>query len=102
MLALLVALTVATAAAPPPKSQVFRGPIPPDARISPALHARACGYWQAQPAKRALPSKGPQTLGELPPANLELTVLRLDEKGCSVPVIVRENVRGDGRFARPD
>lgn len=102
MLALLAALTMAAADAPAPKMQTFRGAAPADAHLSPRLRVRACGYWQVQPVKRAPPSNGPQNLGELPPANMEYTVLRLDENGCSVPVIVRENVSGDGRFANRD
>jgi hypothetical protein len=43
---------------------------------------------------------GAQTLKSLPPANLELAVERR-VAGCAVPTIVREDVQGDGRFARP-
>ena len=66
---------------------------------TPLLRSRACGLWQVNPVRRDAPSAGPQTLGDMPPANLELTVLRLDSDGCSVPVVVRRNVSGDGRFA---
>ncbi len=43
---------------------------------------------------------GAQTLAALPPANLQLTVLR-SVQGCALSTVVRENVQGDGRFARP-
>lgn len=42
---------------------------------------------------------GAQTLKSLPPANMELAVERR-VAGCADPVIVREDVQGDGRFSR--
>ena len=43
---------------------------------------------------------GAQTLASLPKANLQLTVLR-SAGGCALSTVVRENVEGDGRFAKP-
>jgi hypothetical protein len=40
-------------------------------------------------------------LAKLPKADLHQTVLR-SVGGCSIPSIVRHQVEGDGRFARPD
>ena len=103
MLALLAAATLAatTTAPPEPGVHVFRG-APTAGVIMPAhVRARSCGLWRAQPVKRDAPSAGPQVLAKLPPANHELAVLRLDKDGCSLPVVVRENVSGDGRFATP-
>lgn len=42
---------------------------------------------------------GARTLGSLPRANMEFTVSR-DVGGCNLPAVVREDVQGDGRFAR--
>lgn len=89
--ALLAAATLsASVVVPPPK------PCPVDGRLevsdrSPALLLR--------PQDRRGPG-GAQTLASLPPANLELTVIRSVD-GCSVPTVVRENVQGNGRFAKP-
>ena len=38
-------------------------------------------------------------LGDLPKAALMLPVLRMVE-GCPIPTVVRDQVEGDGRFAR--
>lgn len=83
-------LAAAIAAAPPPK------PCPVDGRFeisspSPALLLR--------PEDRR-GAAGAQTLASLPPANLEIAVLRSVD-GCSVSTVVREKVQGDGRFAKP-
>ena len=43
---------------------------------------------------------GAQTLASLPPANLQLTVMR-SVGGCAVSTVIRENAQGDNRFARP-
>ncbi len=43
---------------------------------------------------------GAQTLGSLPPARMEVTVLR-SVAGCTLPVVMREDVQADGRLARP-
>lgn len=89
--ALLAAATVtASVVAPPPK------PCPVDGRLevsnrSPALLLRPQD-------RRGV--DGVQTLASLPPANLELTVIRSVD-GCDVSSVVREKVQGDGRFARP-
>lgn len=97
MLAILAAATVATAPAADRSATDAHVVI----RVSPALRGRACGLWDADPVRRSAPAAGLQTLGDLPPANHEHTVLRIDEDGCSVPVIVRRNVSGNGRFAAP-
>jgi hypothetical protein len=86
----LLAAAAAIVAAPPPK------PCPIDGRFevsdrSPALLLR--------PEDRR-GAAGAQTLASLPPANMELTVIRSVD-GCSVSTVVREKVQGDGRFAKP-
>lgn len=83
-------LTASVVVAPPSK------PCPVDGKLevsnrSPALLLR--------PQDRR-GADGAQTLASLPPANLELTVIRSVD-GCSVSSVVREKVQGDGRFARP-
>lgn len=94
MIALLLAAQVV--AAPPADRPVQLG-----ARMV-MREAVNCGLWDAQPVNRRAPQPPRiQSLGELPPAHMELTVLRLDENGCSKPVIVRRNVQGDGRFPAP-
>lgn len=98
MLALLAA-AASVAATPPPDRDVAHPSVV--ALRSPLIRGRACGLWNADPVRRDAPTAGLQTLAEMPPANLELTVLRLDKDGCSVPVIVRRNISGDGRFAAP-
>ena len=87
MTALILAAQVA-AAVPPPAV----------VRVGPRVD---CGIWQTTPVKRAPSARTPQRLGELPKANLELAVLKLDRNGCSIPVIVREDVKGDGKAAKP-
>ncbi len=95
MIALLAAASVTTAVVPPtPQAAVtFDMPV--------AIAGRACGMWDATPVRRTVPTPALKRLSELPPANLELAVLRLDSDGCSKPVIVRYNAEGDGRFAKP-
>lgn len=44
--------------------------------------------------------RGAQTLGSMPRADLHQTVLRSVD-GCPMSSKIRENVQGDGRFARP-
>jgi hypothetical protein len=66
---------------------------------SPVLRGRACGFWEAKPVTRTAPAPKLRKLGDLPPANLEIAVLRLAPNGCSLPVIVRYDAQGDGRFA---
>lgn len=95
MLALLLAAQV-VATAPPADRPVQLG-----SRMI-LREAVNCGLWAAQPVNRRAPQPPRiQSLGELPPAHMELTVLRLDENGCSKPVIVRRDVQGDGRFPAP-
>ncbi len=87
---LAAAALTASVIAPPPK------PCPVDGRLEvsdrlPALLLR--------PQDRR-GQGGAQTLASLPPANLELTVIRSVD-GCDVSTVIREKVQGDGRFARP-
>ncbi|HEY8615189.1 hypothetical protein [Phenylobacterium sp.] len=93
MIALLMAAAVSSAAADLP------------VRISPRMIARSqlnCGLWNAEPVNRRGPNPPRvQSLGELPPADQELTVLRMGPDGCSQAVVVRRNVQGDGRFPAP-
>jgi hypothetical protein len=97
MLAFLAAAVALTA--PSPEMASARSDA--STRLQALARPDACGYFLTRPVARRAPGGRAQTLGELPPANLELTVLRFDEKGCSKPVIVRQNVSGDGRFAKP-
>ena len=83
-------LAAAIAAPPPPK------PCPADGRFeisdrSPALLLR--------PEDRR-GAAGARTLASLPPANMELAVIRSVD-GCSISTVVREKIQGDGRFAKP-
>lgn len=39
----------------------------------------------------------PRRLGELPPGKLVLTVLRKDERGCPIPLVVREGIGAAAR-----
>lgn len=85
---LLTALAATTLSAPPapscPKLQV----------ADPARPAAAL-----RPQDRRGPG-GAQTLASLPPAGMHLTVMR-SVGGCAVSTMVRQNVQGYGRFARP-
>jgi hypothetical protein len=55
--------------------------------------------WRPTPvAGRAAPARFTK-LGDLPKAALILPVLRMVE-GCPVPTVVRDQVEGDGRFAK--
>lgn len=44
--------------------------------------------------------RGAQSLASLPPAKMQLTVMR-SVGGCAIPTVVREQASGDGRFAKP-
>ena len=85
---LLTALAATTLSAPPapscPKLQVA-DPARPAALL--------------RPQDRRGPD-GAQTWASLPPAGMHLTVMR-SVGGCAVSTMVRQNVQGDGRFARP-
>lgn len=91
MLAILAA-AAAVSSAPSDPQRVVIYSAPP---------GRSCGYWKAQPTVDGVIKPKVQQLGDLPPPNLELMVLRTDENGCSKAVVVREKVSGDGRFAKP-
>lgn len=76
---------------------------------APAPASRACpndGLIQATaPAALLRPQdqrgdRGARTLGSMPRADLHQTVLRSVD-GCPISSKIRENVQGDGRFARP-
>ena len=89
--ALLAAAALTASVVTPPQK-----PCPADGRLdvsnrSPALLLR--------PQDRR-GADGAQTLASLPPANLELTVIRSVD-GCAVSTVIREKVQGDGRFAKP-
>lgn len=71
--------------------------------------ARACpsqGVMEvSQPALLLRPQdqrgdRGAQTLGSMPKADLHQTVLK-SVGGCALSTVVREDVQGDGRFAKP-
>lgn len=85
---LLTALAATTLSAPPapscPKLQVA-DPARPAALL--------------RPQDRRGPD-GAQTLASLPPDGMHLTVMR-SVGGCAVSTMVRQNVQGYGRFARP-
>ena len=85
---LLTALVATTLSAPPapscPKLQVA-DPARPAALL--------------RPQDRRGPD-GAQTLASLPPDGMHLTVMR-SVGGCAVSTMVRQNVQGYGRFARP-
>lgn len=88
-LAILAAATIAVApthALPGPRSPLLAAPAAcPDA-------------WRTTPVANA-PARFTK-LGDLPKAALMLPVLRLVD-GCPAPTIVRDQVEGDGRFAKP-
>jgi len=87
-LAILAAAVIAVApthALPGPRTALLAAPAAcPDA-------------WRTTPIARG-PARFSK-LGDLPKAALMLPVLRLVE-GCPAPTIVRDQVEGDGRFAR--
>ena len=92
MLELLAAAAIAAQSAPP-AGDLPRAPLVVRER-------KVCGLWHSTPT--AQPSNAPaqlKKLKDLPPANHEIAVLRLDPNGCPAPVIVRYDVQGDGRFA---
>jgi hypothetical protein len=97
MFALLAAASLA--AAPATKADAATSRVILDE--SPLSRGRACGLWDAHPVRREAPTAGASALGEMPEAHHELPVLRLDADGCSVPLIIRRDVSGDGRFAAP-
>ena len=90
MIALLAAFVVSSPAE-----------LPPNAQLSPTARMRACGLMEAQPVRKSDSRARATPLDELPAAHQELAVLRIGPDGCSKAVIVRENVNGDGRFAKP-
>ena len=90
MLMSALALSAALVAQPPVRTCPPQGALEVSDR-SPALLLR--------PQDRR-GDAGAQTLGSLPKADLQLTVLRAVD-GCAVSTVVREKVEGDGRFARP-
>jgi len=91
MLALVLA-TAFAAPAPKPAIQIIdQTPI--------VIRERACGLLHSTPVDRRGPAPQARKLGELPTANLEVAVLRLDPNGCQKPVVVKFDFRGDGHFA---
>ena len=88
--ALLAAAAMATAAPPPARACPAEGAMEVSDK-RPALLLR--------PQDRRGDS-GAQTLGSMPKADLQLTVMR-SIGGCAVSTVIREDVQGDGRFAKP-
>lgn len=88
---LLTALAATALSAPPVPS------CPKEATLQVADPARPAAL--LRPQDRRGPS-GAQTLASLPPAGMHLTVMR-SVGGCAVSTLVRQNVQGDGRFAKP-
>jgi hypothetical protein len=75
----------------------------PPAVIGHPNPAQRCDLWSAKPTRDLLPpgmARAPHSLGQEPAADMHLLVLRRDAQGCSVPVIVRYKVEGDGTFAK--
>lgn len=76
---------------------------PPAPLVTP--RSSRCDMWLARPvdfkppALKGAPGASVQSLAQMPPADEHLLVLRRDAQGCSVPVIVRYSVHGDGTFA---
>jgi hypothetical protein len=99
MIALLLAAAMQMQPAPPASAVTAQAVL---GDRSPLLRGRACGVWDAKPVNRKAPAPKLSKLGDLPPANLEIAVLRLAPNGCSVPVIVRYDAQGDGRFAKAE
>ena len=94
MIALALALGLATTASPPSASNV--GVI---VDMPTVIREWACGIFHTTPVSHrgALPQA--HKLGDLPSANIEYAVLRLDANGCQEPVVVHYDYRGDGHFA---
>lgn len=90
----MIALILAAAASvqAPPEAPFLDDPMG-------ARGIASCTLWKARPVRRTMPTPKARRLIDLPPANLEIPVLRLGADGCSQPVIVRYSVEGDGRFA---
>ena len=88
---LLTALAATTLLAPPAPS------CPKEATLQAADPGRPAALLRPQDQRGP---NGAQTLASLPPAGMHLTVVRSVD-GCAVSTQVRQNVQGDGRFARP-
>ncbi len=89
---LLLAALAATAITTPPTPSC-----PKEASLQVADPARPAAL--LRPEDRRGPD-GAQTLASLPAAGMHLTVMRSVD-GCAISTQVRQNVQGDGRFARP-
>jgi hypothetical protein len=79
-------LTLAAAAASP--AQAADAP----SFVGPLKNCRTTSHYAGkEPTFRDKPPK-PQRLGELPPANVYASVLRVGPDGCESPLILRTNV----------
>ncbi|HEY9235998.1 MULTISPECIES: hypothetical protein [Phenylobacterium] len=86
---LLIAATIAMTPAP--------RACPPEASVQAAFPAAPNALLRPQDRRG---DRGAQTLGSMPKADLHQTVIRSID-GCPISSRIRENVQGDGRFARP-
>ncbi|MDP3750189.1 MAG: hypothetical protein Q8Q88_24445 [Phenylobacterium sp.] len=92
-------LAASLAAAPPPSRMTMHRVGPASCPAEGRLTVRS-----REPALLLRPQdqrgdRGAQSLEGMPPANQVLTVAR-SVGGCAVSTVVRENVEGDGRFAK--
>lgn len=92
LLVLVASAVLAQTPDPPPAK-----PCPTEATLQVSDPARPAVI--LAPRDRRGPA-GAQTLASLPPAGMHLTVMRA-VGGCAISTQVRQNVQGDGRFARP-
>jgi len=85
-------MTLLTAAAPQPQAKSPAPSLPSPPRLGVQVSERDCPTTQVHHADRSS-TQGLRAnrLGELPPGNLELTVMQ-EVDGCQEPVIVRYGV----------
>lgn len=58
-----------------------------------------CGLWHSVPTAQVGAAPRAKRLGDLPRANWEIAVLRLDANGCQTPVVVSYGVELGGKSA---
>ena len=90
MFAMLISLLSTLVAAPPDGGAAPVQPAP-ELRPLPADQAKSCPNARIRHVLKPGQGLRPQRLDELPPAALELSVLR-EIDGCAVPAIVREGL----------
>ena len=90
MFAMLFSLLTVLAAAPAIDGAARVQPTP-DVQPMPAGQAKSCPNARLRHVVKPGQRLRPQRLDELPPAALELTVLR-EIDGCAIPAIVREGL----------